>query len=69
MEDIVLVTGSHRTRSWSNVAFHESQADSRVSLSVQTPSTHSATVRWRVLSQGMQGAVLNRGPSGEVCSM
>lgn len=65
MEDIILVTGCHRTRSWSNVSFYESQADSRVSLSVQTPSTHGTTVRWRVLSQGMQGAVLNRGPSGE----
>ena len=69
MEDIVFVTGYHRTRSWSNIAFYESQADSRVSLSVQTPSTHGTTVRWRVLSQGMQGAVLHHGPSGEVCNL
>ena len=69
MEDIVLVTGYHRTRSWSNIAFYESQADSRVSLSVQTPSTHGTTVRWRVLSQGMQGAVLHPGPSGEVYNL
>ena len=69
MEDIVLVTGCHRTRSWSNIAFDESQADSRVSLSVQTPSTDGTTVRWRVLSQGMQGAVVHHGPSGEVCNL
>jgi hypothetical protein len=69
MEDIVLVTGCHRTRSWSNMAFYESQADSRVSLSVQTPSTDGTTVHWRVLSRGMQGAVLNHGPSGEVCTV
>ena len=69
MEDIVLVTGCHRTRSWSNIAFDESQADSRVSLSVQTPSTDGTTVRWRVLSQGMQGAVVHHSPSGEVCNL
>ncbi|KAH9046543.1 hypothetical protein EDB84DRAFT_656724 [Lactarius hengduanensis] len=37
MEDIVLVTGNHRTRSWSNIAFYESRVDSRVSLRVQAP--------------------------------
>ena len=66
MEDIVLVTGCHRTRSWSNIAFYESQADSRISLSVQVPDI-GTTVRWRVLSQRVQGVVLSHGPSGEVC--
>ncbi len=66
MEDIVLVTGCHRTRSWSNITFYESQADSRISLSVQVPDI-GTTVRWRVLSQRIQGAVLSHGPSGEVC--
>ncbi|KAH9072147.1 hypothetical protein EDB83DRAFT_2571938, partial [Lactarius deliciosus] len=64
MEDIVLVTGCHRTRSWSNIAFDESQADSRVSLRVQAPDI-GTTVHWRVLSQRIQGAVLSHGPSGE----
>ncbi|KAH9051056.1 hypothetical protein EDB87DRAFT_1799592 [Lactarius vividus] len=35
MEDIVLVTGVHRARSWTNVAFLEGQTDSRVSFEVQ----------------------------------
>ena len=63
MEDIVLVTGCHRTRSRSNIVFH---ADSRVSLrvTVQTPGP-GTTVRWQVLST--QGAVLSYGPNGEVC--
>ncbi|KAI9440445.1 hypothetical protein H4582DRAFT_1463515 [Lactarius indigo] len=63
-EDIVLVTGSHRTRSWSNIAFYESRVDSRVSLRVQAPGI-GTTVHWQVLSQRIQGAVLSRGPSGE----
>ena len=69
MEDMVLVTGCHRARSWSNIAFYESQANSRVSLRVQTPGTIGTTVHWRVLGQRTQGAVLNHGPSGEVCSV
>ncbi|KAH9057579.1 hypothetical protein EDB87DRAFT_1548684, partial [Lactarius vividus] len=35
MEDIVFVTGCHRTRSWSNIAFYEGQAGGRVSFGVQ----------------------------------
>ena len=69
MEDLVLVTGCHRTRSWSNIAFYESQANSRVSLRIQTPGTLGTTVNWRVLSQRIQGAMLNHGPSGEVCGV
>ncbi|KAF8269283.1 hypothetical protein EI94DRAFT_1015440 [Lactarius quietus] len=65
MEDMVLVTGYHRTRSWSNIAFYETQSDSRVSLQVQTPSTLGTTVHWRVLSQRIQGAMLSHGPCGE----
>ncbi|KAH9004603.1 hypothetical protein EDB86DRAFT_1966273 [Lactarius hatsudake] len=64
MEDIVLVTGNHRTRSWSNIAFYESRVDSRVSLRVQAPGI-GTTVHWQVLSQRIQGAVLSHGPSGE----
>ncbi|KAH9017632.1 hypothetical protein EDB85DRAFT_1849899, partial [Lactarius pseudohatsudake] len=35
MEDIVFVTGCHRSRSWSNVAFYEGQTGGRVSFGVQ----------------------------------
>ncbi|KAI9441134.1 hypothetical protein BJY52DRAFT_504602 [Lactarius psammicola] len=65
MEDIVLVTGCHRTRSWSNIAFYEGQADARVSFGVEVPGIYGTTVNWRVSSQHVQGAVLSRGPTGE----
>jgi len=41
MEDIVLVTGAHRTRSWTNVAFLEGQTDARVSFEVQVTADTS----------------------------
>ena len=68
MEDIVLVTGCHRTRSRSNIVFYDSQVDSRVSLRVETPGI-GTTVRWQILSQHIQGAMLSHGPSGEVCEV
>jgi hypothetical protein len=66
MEDIVLVTGSHRARSWSNIAFCEGRVGARVSFGVKVPGIHGTTVHWRVSSQDVQGAVLSHGPSGEV---
>ncbi|KAH9034024.1 hypothetical protein EDB83DRAFT_1785975 [Lactarius deliciosus] len=65
MEDIVLVTGCHRTRSWSNIAFYEGQAGGRVSFGVQVPGIYGNTVNWQVLGQHVQGAMLSHGPSGE----
>ncbi len=67
MEDIVLVTGFHRTRSWCNIAFYESRADAQVSFGVQVPGTLGTTINWQVSGQHNQGAVLSNGPSGEVC--
>jgi hypothetical protein len=63
MEDVVLVTGRHRTRSWSNIAFYESQTDAQVSFGVQVTG---GFVNWQVLSRNIQGAVMSHGPSGEV---
>ena len=63
MEDIVLVTGRHRTRSHYNIVFNKGQ-NSRVLLRVQTPTTDA--VHWQVLRQQTQGAMLGRGPSGKV---
>ena len=67
MEDIVLVTGCHRTRSWSNIAFTEVQADARVSLGVDVTGLFGASVNWRVSSFRTQGAVLGHRTNGEVC--
>jgi hypothetical protein len=63
MEDIVLVTGTDRTRSWANVAFLGGQADARVSFSVE--ATHSK-INWQFSPERNTGAVSNWGPSGEV---
>ena len=70
MEDIVLVTGCHRTRSSSNIVFYESQVNARASFGVQVPgSTIGTTVNWQVSSQYNRGTMVNHGPSGEVCDV
>ncbi|KAF8265948.1 hypothetical protein EI94DRAFT_1587168 [Lactarius quietus] len=69
MEDIVLVTGCHRTRSWSNIAFNEFRKDAQFSLGVEVAGSFGASINWRASSLRVQGAVLSQGPSGEVCGM
>ncbi len=64
MEDIVLVTGFHRTRSWTNVAFLEEKTAARVSFEAHV---HAGTnVNWLVSPDRIVGAVLNHGPIGRV---
>ena len=63
MEDIVLVTGAHLTRSWTNVAFLEGQTDARVSFEVQVADD---TINWNVSPDRIVGAVSNNGPNGKV---
>jgi len=67
MEDIVLVTGFHRTRSWANVVFFESQEDEQVSFGVQVTDVNgpNSGINWRFTP--VQGATLNWGPEGKVC--
>lgn len=67
MEDIVLVTGFHRTRSWSHLVYNEVKTDTQFSLEVEVARA-GASVNWQELGfhGGIQGAVLNRGPNGEV---
>ncbi|KAH8981177.1 hypothetical protein EDB92DRAFT_210315 [Lactarius akahatsu] len=65
MGDIVLVTGRHRTRSWTNVAFYESRAIAQASFGVQiTNDDGTASVNWQVSRERIQGAMLTQGPSG-----
>ena len=66
MEDIVFVTGCHRTRSWSNVAFTEVHTDAQFSLGVEVTGALGANINWRASNDRTQGAVLSQGPSGEV---
>ncbi|KAH9032015.1 hypothetical protein EDB85DRAFT_1890861 [Lactarius pseudohatsudake] len=65
MEDIILVTGCHHTRSWTNVAFNEVQAGAQLSLKVDVADAVGANVNWGVSNVRIHGTVHNQGPSGE----
>jgi hypothetical protein len=64
MEDIVLVTGAHLSRSWTNVAFLEDQTEAWVSFECQV--TADTNIVWNVSPDRTIGALLNRGPIGKV---
>jgi hypothetical protein len=66
MEDIILVTGCHRTRSWANVAFLESHVGAHVSFGVKVVGGPDASLRWHHAPERVQGAVLNWGPDGNL---
>lgn len=65
--DIILVTGRHRTRSWTNIAFFEGQANAQASFGVQITNDVSTRVKWQVSRGHVQGAMLCQGPNGTVC--
>jgi hypothetical protein len=71
MEDIILVTGFHRTRSWANVAFLESQTDAQVSFGVEVADADGPgiSIKWRTSPGRVRGAVLSWGPDGKVCQL
>ena len=67
MEDIILVTGTHRTRSCTNVAFPGGQEDAQASFGVKMNSRDDiVTLNWLFSPERNRGAVLNCGPDGEV---
>ncbi|KAI0291080.1 hypothetical protein B0F90DRAFT_1779787 [Multifurca ochricompacta] len=65
MEDIILVTGFHRARSWANIAFSEGSGGARVSFGVRVSGTSGTNVEWKYSREDIQGVVLNLGPSGQ----
>lgn len=65
MEDIVLVTGCHRTRSYTNVTFSETRDGAQVSFGVQV-GVSGADITWQLSREQIRGVVLNCGPSGDV---
>ena len=66
MEEIVLVTGCHRTKSSTNVAFLELQGDAQVSFGMTGVDDLEASIRWRFSPERIRGAVLNCGPDGNL---
>ena len=65
MEEIILVTGCDRTKSWANIAFLENQADSQVSFGVRVESPEPS-ITFQFSPENARGAVLRHGPEGEV---
>lgn len=63
MEDLILVTGRHLTKSWVNVAFTQRRPDAGVSFDVQV-SGHSHI---SLEQEYVRGGDLKLGPSGRVC--
>jgi hypothetical protein len=69
MEEIILVTGYHRTRSWANVAFLEGHTDAQASFKIKMEHVPAIGVKWQYSSESSQitrGAICNWGPD-EVC--
>jgi len=66
MEEIILVTGCDRTRSWTNVAFLGSQGDAQVSFATKVVGGPNASIDFQFSPENVRGAVLNPGPEGTV---
>jgi len=67
MEDIVLVTGTHRTRSCTNVAFPGGQDDAQVSIRAKVDQLgDTIAIDWQISEERNLGALLNYGPTGKV---
>jgi hypothetical protein len=62
MEEIILVTGRHLTKSWVNVAFNHRRLDARVSFDVQVSSYGHISLE----RQYARGGDLKLGPAGRV---
>ena len=65
MEDIVLVTGFDRAKSWANIVFNDVHPDAQMSLGVTVAGSSCSNINWRAPSP-FPGAVLSHRPNGEV---
>ncbi|KAH9040352.1 hypothetical protein EDB85DRAFT_130624 [Lactarius pseudohatsudake] len=66
MEDIMLVTGTHRTRSWTNVAFPGGQEDAQALFGAKKYHRDGiVTINWQFSHESTRGVALNCGPDGE----
>ena len=67
MEDIILVTGAHCTRSYTNVAFPGGQEDAQASFGAKVnQSGDTVSINWQFSHERNRGVVLNCGPEGKV---
>ncbi|KAH8983986.1 hypothetical protein EDB86DRAFT_168552 [Lactarius hatsudake] len=66
MEDIILVTGTHRTRSWTNAAFPGGHEYAQATFGARVDRRDGVvTINWQFSDESSRGVVLNRGPDGE----
>ena len=65
MEEILLVTGCHRARSFTNILFSEGRDGARVSFGVQV-GNYGAKIEWEVSHEQIREVLIQRGPSGDV---
>ena len=63
MEEIILVTGCDRTRSWTNVAFLGGQVAARASFGTKVVDS---SIHIQVEPGDVEEALLNQGPEGKV---
>src|SRR6266850_5344580 len=66
MEEIILVTGRDRTKSWVNVAFLGCEAEAQVSFAFRVVKGPGDSIEWQVSPGKIGEAVLAQGPSGQV---
>ena len=62
MEDIILVTGRHRARSWVIATFSDSQPGAHVSFGTEAFDDSGVDLEWR----DARGGDLKLGPKGRV---
>jgi hypothetical protein len=65
MEEIILVTGCDRTRSWTNIAFLEGQVDAKGSYREKVVERADG-IEIQFSSGHVAGGVLSHGPQGKV---
>lgn len=68
MEDIILVTGCHRSRCWASVTFLEGHAESRATfkIKVEHSTAVGVSVKYHFSTRDVLGAMCSWGPE-EVC--
>ncbi len=66
MEEVVLVTGLHLTRSWGNVAFFEGQVNGQASLGVEVVHGPEVSIKWKFSPGSIRGGVRSSCPGGKV---
>jgi hypothetical protein len=67
MEEIILVTGLHLTRSWANIVFLEGNVNGRASLGVKVNDGREVSITWRCEPGSVRGGMRSWEPEGKVC--